>query len=199
VVERCEADLTLRLAALLHDIGKPRTREITPEGVSFHHHEVVGARMARERLRSLRYPAHVIDDVVKLVEMHLRFHGYDEWSDSAARRYVRDAGHLLDRLNQLTRADCTTQNRFKAKKLEALQDDLEERIARLAEEENLDAMRPPLDGNQVMEHLRIPPGPMVGKAREYLMELRLERGPIDEGEAYRLLDEWWAARQDEAE
>ena len=197
VVERCDADdLTLRLAALLHDIGKPRTREITPGGVSFHHHEVVGARMARERLQALRYPSHLVEDVVGHVEMHLRFHGYSEWSDSAVRRYVRDAGPLLDRLNQLTRADCTTQNRLKAKKLEALQDDLEERIAHLAEEENLEAMRPPLDGDQVMEHLGIPPGPLVGKALEFLMELRLERGPIDDGEAYRLLDEWWAEQRD---
>jgi poly(A) polymerase len=196
VVEKCEADLTLRLAALLHDVGKPETRAITPDGVSFHHHEVVGARMARERLQALRYPSHLIDDVAKLVELHLRFHGYTEWSDSAVRRYVRDAGPLLDQLNQLTRADCTTQNRFKAKKLEALQDDLEERIARLAEEENLGAMRPPLDGGQVMEHLGIQPGPIVGRALEHLMELRLERGPIDEDEAYRLLDEWWAAERD---
>ena len=191
VVEKCEADLTLRLAALLHDIGKPKTRQITPEGVSFHHHEVVGARMARDRLQALRYPTSVVEDVARLTELHLRFHGYSEWSDSAVRRYVRDAGPLLDRLNQLTRADCTTQNRFKAKKLEALQDDLEERIARLAEEENLDAMRPPLDGRQVMEHLGVPPGPAVGRALEYLMELRLERGPVDEDEAYRLLGEWW--------
>ena len=191
VVERCEPDITLRLAALLHDIGKPSTRQITPEGVTFHHHEVVGARMARERLQALRYPASVVEDVARLTELHLRFHGYSEWSDSAVRRYVRDAGPLLDRLNQLTRADCTTQNRFKAKKLEALQDDLEERIARLAEEENLDAMRPPLDGRQVMEHLGVEPGPAVGGALAHLMELRLERGPIDEDEAYRLLDEWW--------
>jgi poly(A) polymerase len=196
VVEKCEPDLTLRLAALLHDVGKPKTRQITPDGVSFHHHEVVGARMARERLEALRYPSQVVDDVSRLVEMHLRFHGYTEWSDSAVRRYVRDAGELLDRLNQLTRADCTTQNRFKAKKLEALQDDLEERIARLAEEENLDAMRPPLDGKQVMEHLGIEPGPEVGRALEHLMELRLERGPIDEDEAYRLLDDWWAIERD---
>jgi poly(A) polymerase len=198
VVEKTEAsaDPTLRLAALLHDIGKPRTRAITPEGVSFHHHEVVGARMARERLQALRYPARVVDDVGRLVELHLRFHGYTEWSDSAVRRYVRDAGPLLDELNQLTRADCTTQNRFKAKKLEALQDDLEERIARLAEEENLDAMRPPLDGTQVMEHLGIEPGPEVGRALEHLMELRLERGPIDEDEALRQLDAWWRAERD---
>ncbi|HJS25851.1 MAG TPA: CCA tRNA nucleotidyltransferase, partial [Actinomycetota bacterium] len=191
VVEKCEPDLTLRLAALLHDIGKPSTRQITPEGVTFHHHEVVGARMARERLQALRFPASVVDDVARLTELHLRFHGYSEWSDSAVRRYVRDAGPLLDRLNQLTRADCTTQNRFKAKKLEALQDDLEERIARLAEEESLEAMRPPLDGRLVMERLGVPPGPVVGRALDYLMELRLERGPIDEEQAYRLLDEWW--------
>lgn len=199
VVEKTEADPddpTLRLAALLHDVGKPKTREITPDGVSFHHHEVVGARMARERLQALRYPAHVVDDVARLVEMHLRFHGYTEWSDSAVRRYVRDAGPLLDKLNQLTRADCTTQNLFKAKKLEALQDDLEERIARLAEEENLDAMRPPLDGTQVMEHLGIPPGPEVGRALDHLMELRIERGPLDEDEALRQLDEWWRAERD---
>ncbi|MGZ8603365.1 MAG: CCA tRNA nucleotidyltransferase [Actinomycetota bacterium] len=195
VVETCDAhDLTLRLAALLHDVGKPKTREITADGVSFHHHEVVGARMARERLQALRYPSHVVEDVVKLVEMHLRFHGYDGWSDSAVRRYVRDAGPLLDRLNQLTRADCTTQNRFKAKKLEALQDDLEERIARLAEEENLGSMRPPLDGTQVMEHLGIGPGPGVGDALSYLMEVRLERGPVEDAEAYRLLDAWWTER-----
>jgi poly(A) polymerase len=195
VVERCDAhDLTLRLAALLHDIGKPKTRAITPEGVSFHHHEVVGARMARERLIALRYPAHVVDDVVRLVELHLRFHGYTGWSDSAVRRYVRDAGPLLDRLNQLTRADCTTQNAFKAKKLQALQDDLEERIARLAEQENLDAMRPPLDGRQVMEYLGVEPGPIVGEALAYLLEVRLERGPVEEAEAYRLLDAWAAER-----
>src|SRR5256714_6938106 len=131
VVERCEPDLELRLAALLHDIGKPKTRQITPDGVQFHHHEVVGARMAEERLRALRYPNHVVEDVRKLVEMHLRFDGYGEgWTDSAVRRYVRDAGPLLDWLNQLTRADVTTGNRFKAKQFQALQDELEERIAR---------------------------------------------------------------------
>jgi len=195
VVEKCESDLVLRLAALLHDIGKPRTREIGPDGVSFHHHEVVGARMARERLQALRYPAHVVEDVAQLVEMHLRFHGYDEWSDSAVRRYVRDAGPLLDKLNQLTRADCTTQNPLKAKQLAALQDDLEDRIARLAEEENLDAIRPPLNGQEVMEHLGIAPGPAVGQALEHLMQLRLDRGLIEKDEALRLLDEW-AAEQD---
>lgn len=193
VIERCEPDLVVRLAALMHDVGKPKTRQITAEGVTFHHHEVVGARMTRERLQALRYPAAVVDDVAKLVEMHLRFHGYGGWSDSAVRRYVRDAGPLLDRLNQLTRADCTTQNPMKAKKLEALQDDLEERIARLAEEENLEQMRPPIDGRQVMEHLGIPAGPDVGRALDHLMELRLERGPIPEDEAFGLLDEWASA------
>jgi poly(A) polymerase len=191
VIERCEPDLVLRIAALLHDIGKPKTRQISPEGVQFHHHEVVGARMAETRLRGLRYPNHVIDDVCALVEMHLRFHGYgDGWSDSAVRRYVRDAGPLLDRLNQLTRADCTTGNEQRAARFLQLQDELEERIARLAEQENLDALRPPLDGTQVMERLGVAPGPMIGKALDYLMELRMERGPIEEEEAYALLDAW---------
>jgi poly(A) polymerase len=191
VVQRCEPDLALRLAALLHDIGKPATREITPEGVQFHHHEVVGARLAEERLRALRFPAQVVEDVRRLVEMHLRFHTYRlGWSDGAIRRYVRDAGPLLDRLNALTRSDCTTQNPKKARILSDLQDELEDRIARLAEEENLAAIKPPLDGNQVMEHLGIGPGPQVGQALSYLLEVRMDRGPIEQDEARRLLDEW---------
>jgi poly(A) polymerase len=195
VVKRCEPHLVLRLAALLHDVGKPKTRQITPEGVQFHHHEVVGARIAEERLRALRYPNEVIRDVVQLVEMHLRFHTYRMgWSDRAIRSYVRDAGPLIDELNQLTRADCTTQNPDKARILARLQDDLEERIAQLAEEENLAAIRPPLDGNQVMEHLGIPPGPLVGEALSYLLEIRMDRGPIEEEEAYRLLDDWYRER-----
>jgi poly(A) polymerase len=191
VVAGTESRLRPRLAALLHDIGKPATRQITPEGVSFHHHEVVGARMARERLTALRYPNAVIDDVCTLIELHLRFHGYGEgWTDSAVRRYVRDAGHLLDDLNQLTRADVTTRNERRAERFRALQDELEERIAALAEEENLDAMRPPLDGRQVMERLEVGPGKVVGEALDFLMDLRMERGPIPEEEALELLDAW---------
>jgi poly(A) polymerase len=191
VVERCEPDLVLRLAGLLHDIGKPSTRQIGPEGVSFHHHEVVGARMARERLSALRYANAVVDDVCTLIELHLRFHGFGEgWTDAAVRRYVRDAGPLLDRLNQLTRADVTTRNAERATRFGLLQDELEERIAMLAEEENLEAMRPPLDGDQVMQRLGIGPGPVIGDALAYLMEARLERGPVPEDEAYAMLDAW---------
>ncbi len=191
VVERCEPDLVLRLAALLHDVGKPATRAFTADGVQFHHHEVVGARMAEERLRALRYPNDVIDAVVRLVHLHLRFHTYRlGWNDAALRRYVRDAGPLLDALNALVRADCTTQNPAKAKALAALQDDLELRIARLAEQENLEQIRPPIDGNQVMEHLGLQPGPLVGKALDHLLEVRMEQGPVGEAEALGLLDEW---------
>jgi poly(A) polymerase len=191
VVERLEPDPVLRLAGLLHDVGKPSTREITPDGVSFHHHEVVGARMAEQRLRELRYPNSTVEDVRTLVELHLRFHGYGEgWTDAAVRRYVRDAGPLLDKLNQLTRADCTTRDPKRAERFAELQDDLEERIARLAEQENLDAMRPTLDGRQVMERLGLEPGPVVGEALAYLMDVRMERGEIPEDEGYELLDAW---------
>src|SRR6266568_3567027 len=195
VVENCEPRLVLRLAALLHDVGKPSTRAYTADGVQFHHHEVVGARMAEERLRALRYPNDVVADVTELIRMHLRFHTYRlGWNDAALRRYIRDAGPLLDRLNALVRADCTTQNPAKAKALAALQDDLELRIARLIEQENLDQLRPPLDGHEVMERLHLPPGPLVGEALRYLLELRIERGPIEHEEAVRLLDEWAAER-----
>ena len=191
VVERLEPDPVLRLAGMLHDIGKPSTREITPDGVSFHHHEVVGARMADARLRELRYPNSVVEDVCKLIELHLRFHGFgDGWTDAAVRRYVRDAGPLLDKLNQLTRADCTTRDPKRAERFARLQDELEERIARLAEQENLEAIRPQLDGRQVMERLGLDPGPLVGEALAYLMEVRMERGEIPEEEAYELLEAW---------
>ena len=161
-------DLVLRLAALLHDIGKPEDPPVRATGgrVSFHHHEVVGAKMARKRLTALRYPKDVVADVSRLVELHLRFHGYGtgEWTDSAVRRYVRDAGHLLPRLHKLTRADCTTRNRRKAERLRRTYDDLERRIARLEKEEELAAIRPEIDGNEIQEILGIKPGPVVGKA-----------------------------------
>ena len=196
VVDRTAPDRILRLAALLHDVGKPKTRSFGPEGVSFHHHEVVGARMTEERMRALRYPTDDIAAVRRLVELHLRFHGYsDEWTDSAVRRYARDAGPLLERLNQLTRADCTTRNRAKARMLAERMDHLERRIAELREKEELDSLRPDLDGRQIMERLGIPPGPLVGEAREHLLELRIEEGPLGEEEAGRRLDQWWSERQ----
>ncbi|MFM1966617.1 MAG: hypothetical protein RL134_2342 [Actinomycetota bacterium] len=193
-----EPDLVLRLAALLHDIGKPKTRRFEGDGgVSFHHHEVVGARMVRKRLTALRYPNDVIDDVSKLTELHLRFHGYGtgEWTDSAVRRYVRDAGDQITRLHKLTRADCTTRNRKRAAALQAAYDGLEERIEILAAEEELAAIRPDLDGNRIMEILGIRPGREVGEAYNYLLELRLDRGPLGQDEAERELRAWWAARQ----
>ena len=193
-----EPDLVLRLAALLHDIGKPKTRKFeTDGGVSFHHHEVVGARMVKKRLTALRFPNDVVDEVAKLTELHLRFHGYGtgEWTDSAVRRYVRDAGDQLVRLHKLTRADCTTRNRQRAAALQAAYNGLEQRIARLAEEEELASIRPDLDGNRIMEILGIPPGRDVGVAYDFLLELRLDRGPLGADEAERVLREWWAERQ----
>lgn len=193
----CEPDLTLRLAALLHDIGKPKTRRFEAGGkVSFHHHEVVGARMTKKRMQALRYSNELTDDVAKLVELHLRFHGYGtgEWTDSAVRRYVRDAGDQLVRLHKLTRADSTTRNRKRAMALQRAYDDLEKRIAQLSEEEELAAIRPDLDGMQIMEILGIPPGPVVGEAYNFLMGLRLDRGPMDEASAIEALQAWWAAR-----
>jgi poly(A) polymerase len=190
-----EQDLVLRLAALLHDIGKPRTRSRLPDGrVAFHHHEVVGAKMARRLLERLRFPKDVTADVARLVELHLRFHGYGtgEWTDSAVRRYVTDAGPLLSRLHALTRADCTTRNQAKAQRLARAYDSLEERIALLAEREELAAIRPDLDGNDIMAVLRIPPGPLVGRAYAYLLELRLEHGPLGRERAVQELLGWAA-------
>lgn len=187
-------NLVIRLAALLHDIGKPKTRELIPGGgVSFHHHEVVGARMAKARLKALRFDNHTIDDVYTLVFLHLRFHGYGsgEWTDSAVRRYVRDADHLLDHLHVLTRADCTTRNAKKAAMLAATYDSLEARIAVLQEEEELNKIRPDLDGNQIMEILGVKPSPLIGKAYAHLLELRLDRGPLGEDVARQELLAWW--------
>ncbi len=197
-LERDGPDLALRLAALLHDIGKPATRRFEEGGgVSFHHHEMVGARMTRKRMKALRYPKDLVADVSELVELHLRFHGYaeGEWTDSAVRRYVRDAGPLLSRLHSLTRADCTTRNRRKAASLAAAYTSLEERIAALAEAEELAAIRPDLDGNDIMAILEIPPGRAVGEAYQYLLETRLDRGPLDRAEAIEVLRQWWATRQ----
>jgi poly(A) polymerase len=190
-------DLVLRLAALLHDIGKPRTRRFEGGGgVSFHHHEVVGAKLAAKRLAELRFDKATTHDVARLVELHLRFHGYGEtgWTDSAVRRYVTDAGPLLERLHRLTRSDCTTRNRAKAARLAAAYDDLEERIARLREQEELASIRPDLDGTQIMAILQIPPGREVGEAYAYLLELRMDRGPLGQEEARSELLSWWAAR-----
>ncbi|MGP3991326.1 CCA tRNA nucleotidyltransferase [Streptomyces sp. 3N207] len=191
-------DLTLRLAALLHDIGKPRTRRFEKDGrVSFHHHEVVGAKMTKKRMAALKYPGETIKDVSRLVELHLRFHGYGtgEWTDSAVRRYVRDAGPLLDRLHKLTRSDCTTRNKRKAQALSRAYDSLEERIARLQEQEELDAIRPDLDGNEIMQELGVRPGPVVGRAYKHLLELRLEHGPLGRDAAVAELKKWWAQQE----
>jgi poly(A) polymerase len=190
-------DLVLRWAALLHDIGKPATRKLEADGgVSFHHHEVVGAKMARKRLRALKYSKQMIDDISQLVYLHLRFHGYGDgkWTDSAVRRYVTDAGPLLPRLHKLVRADCTTRNKRRAARLQANYDNLEARIAELAAKEDLQRVRPDLDGNEIMQLLGIPPGPQVGEAWRYLKELRLDRGPLSREEATAQLLEWWRAR-----
>ncbi len=190
-------DFVLRFAALMHDVGKPRTRRFEDDGrVSFHHHEVVGARITRKRMQTLRFSTETTDEVCDLVALHLRFHGYGdgEWTDSAVRRYVRDAGDQLARLHKLTRADCTTRNRRKAERLARTYDELEERIARLSEEEELASIRPALDGNRIMEILGIPPGREVGEAYRFLLELRLDQGPMDEADAEAALRAWWSAR-----
>ena len=196
VVDKTSPIRLLRLAALFHDVGKPRTRAITDGGVSFHHHEVVGARMTRVRMEALRYSAADVDTVVRLVELHLRFHTYRlGWTDKAVRRYVRDAGEHLELLNELTRCDCTTRNAAKARALARRMDELEARITELGEQEELKALRPDLDGNQIMELLGIGPGRDVGQALDFLMELRLDEGPLGEEEAARRLRAWWAERQ----
>jgi poly(A) polymerase len=191
VVRKTRPELRVRLAALLHDIGKPKTRSVGPGGVSFHHHEVVGARMAEERLRALRFPTDVVEDVGRLVYLHLRVHTYSMgWTDKAVRRYVRDAGPLLEPLNHLVRQDCTTRNKAKARALNRRIDELEERIAQLRAQEELDRIRPPLDGRQVMAFLGLEPGPLVGEALDYLLDLRLDEGPVDARDAYERLASW---------
>ncbi len=192
-----EPDLVLRLASLLHDIGKPATRRLEPGGaVSFYHHDIVGAKLARKRLRALRFDNDTVDAVDRLIELHLRFFGYTDgaWTDSAVRRYVRDAGEQLERLHMLTRADVTTRNRRKADRLGFAYDDLEERIRHLQEKEELDAVRPDLDGEQVMQLLGLTPGREVGEALRFLLELRLDEGPLGAEEAARRLTAWWSAR-----
>jgi poly(A) polymerase len=190
-----EADLVLRIAALLHDIGKPKTRKFEGEGrVSFHHHEVVGARLAKKRLEKLRYSNEIIEQVCLLIELHLRFHGYGDgkWTDSAVRRYVRDAEEQLIRLHKLTRADCTTRNDAKAEKLRNAYDDLEQRIVELSKQEELKSMRPELDGAEIMKVLNIKPGPEVGKAYQFLLDLRLDKGILGLEKATEELKTWWA-------
>jgi poly(A) polymerase len=190
----CEPDLVLRLAALLHDVGKPKTRRFEQGGgVSFHHHEVVGAKIARKRLMTMRYSNDIIDSVTKLIELHLRFHGYGDgqWTDSAVRRYVRDAGDELVRLHKLTRADSTTRNQRRALLLAATYDDLEERIAKLQEQEELSSIRPDLDGQEIMNELQLKPGPLVGKAYDHMLNVRLDQGPLSKAEALAELNRWW--------
>jgi poly(A) polymerase len=189
----CAPDLILRLAALLHDIGKPKTRKFEDSRVTFHHHEVVGAKMTRKRMKELRYSNDEIDEVSLLVELHLRFHGFadGEWSDSAVRRYVTDAGQQLVRLHKLTRADSTTRNQRKANALQLAYDKLEQRIIELAALEELNAIRPDLDGKEIMELLELKPGPMVGKAYQHMLEIRMEQGPLSKTDAAAELKRWW--------
>ncbi|MDR1449170.1 MAG: CCA tRNA nucleotidyltransferase [Propionibacteriaceae bacterium] len=192
-----DPDLVVRLAALLHDIGKPKTRRFEAAGkVSFHHHDVVGAKLARQRLTTLRYPSEIIDSVANLIALHLRFHGYGDgqWTDSAVRRYVRDAGGELERLHILTRSDCTTRNQAKADRLRRAYEELEWRIDELAGQEELDSIRPDLDGHQIMAVLGLGPGREIGDAYRFLLELRLDQGPLGEEKAAAALRDWWAGR-----
>ena len=192
-------DFVLRFAAMMHDVGKPATRRFEKDGtVSFHHHEIVGAKMTRKRMKALKFDKKTTEAVTKLVSLHLRFHGYGEarWSDSAVRRYITDAGDQLERLHRLTRADCTTRNRRKAAYLAAAYDDLEARIAELREQEELDAIRPDLDGEQIMALLGLKPGPEVGQAYRFLLDLRMEQGPLGEDAAREALLDWWRSRTD---
>ena len=199
VVDKASPDLTLRLAALLHDIGKPRTRAISDEGVTFRFHEVVGAKMARARLVALKYPQAIIDDVSALVELHLRFHTYKlGWTDRAVRRYVRDAGPLLEQLNELTRCDATTRNARKVATFARRMDELERRIVELEAQEDLRRLRPALDGNQVMDELGLPPGPVIGRALAHLMEIRLDEGEITAEDARARLLAWWSEQAESA-
>jgi len=191
-------DFVSRFAALMHDVGKPRTRRFIDDGtVTFHHHDVVGAKLTRKRMKALRFSNDDIEAVSKLVELHLRFHGYGdgEWTDSAVRRYVRDAGDQVERLHILTRADCTTRNRRKAERLRRTYDELEARIAHLSEQEELASIRPDLDGNQIMEILGVPAGPLVGKAYQHLLDVRMDHGPMSPEEAEAHLRAWWASQQ----
>ena len=197
VVANTKPDRLVRLAALFHDVGKPKTRSFGPNGVMFHHHEVVGARMTKDRMTALRYPNDDVAVVTRLVRLHLRFHGYGTgtgWTDSAVRRFVRDADDQLERLIELTRCDCTTRNQRKAEMLARRMDDLVERIAVLEAEEQVKSIRPDLDSRQVMDHLGLAPGREVGEALDMLLELRLDEGPLGDAEAFRRLDAWWADR-----
>ena len=195
VVEKTSANRLLRLAALFHDVGKPKTRSFAGGGVSFHHHEVVGARMTRDRMQALKYSTEDVETVSALVELHLRFHTYKMgWTDRAVRRYVRDAGPLLDELNELTRCDCTTRNAARARALGRRMDELEARIVELRAQEELDALRPELDGRTVMELLRVGPGPVVGRALNYLLDLRLDEGVLGPDGARERLMAWWAGQ-----
>ncbi len=196
VVDKTSTDRVLRLAALFHDVGKPKTKQITPEGVTFHHHDVVGAKLTRERMRALKYSVQDISDVSDLVYLHLRFHTYQAgWTDSAVRRYVRDAGPLLDKLNELTLCDSTTRNQSKVLALQQRMEELNARIAQLREKEELSAIRPEINGDEVMKLLGISPSRAVGEALDFLMEIRLEEGLIGKGEATERLLEWWRSKR----